>query len=218
MTPVVILSDGYIANGSEPWRYPAVPDLKEIKPQFLNKLNENEPLLPYKRNELLVRPWIRPGTKGLEHRIGGLEKQNETGNVSYDPLNHELMVNLRAAKVKKIEEEITPAFPDSGREGSRICVLGWGSSYGSIKMAVRELIADGYDISHVHLRYINPFPTNLGGLLHASDQVLIPEMNSGQLLQMVRARYLVPAIGYSKVQGLPFTTIELKKKIIELIK
>ena len=166
----------------------------------------------------MVRPWIKPGTKGLEHRIGGLEKQHETGNVSYDPLNHELMVQLRAAKVKKIEDCIPLARPDSGREKAKVCVLGWGSTYGSIKTAVKELIAEGHDVAHVHLRYINPFPKNLGELLHGFDQVLIPEMNCGQLLQLIRAKYLVPAIGYSKVQGLPFTTTEMKSRVLELLK
>lgn len=218
MTPVIFLSDGYIANGSEPWRFPSEEDIQTIKASFLDTINGEDTLLPYKRNEFMVRPWIKPGTKGLEHRIGGLEKQHETGNVSYDPLNHELMVQLRAAKVKKIEDCIPLARPDSGREKAKVCVLGWGSTYGSIKTAVKELIAEGHDVAHVHLRYINPFPKNLGELLHGFDQVLIPEMNCGQLLQLIRAKYLVPAIGYSKVQGLPFTTIEMKSRVLELLK
>ncbi|HEY0355913.1 MAG TPA: 2-oxoacid:acceptor oxidoreductase subunit alpha [Flavisolibacter sp.] len=218
MTPVIILSDGYIANGSEPWRFPSEEDIQTIKASFLDIINGEDALLPYKRNELMVRPWIKPGTKGLEHRIGGLEKQHETGNVSYDPLNHELMVQLRAAKVKKIEDCIPLARPDSGREKAKVCVLGWGSTYGAIKTAVKELLSEGHDVAHVHLRYINPFPKNLGELLHGFDQVLIPEMNCGQLLQLIRAKYLVPATGYSKVQGLPFTTIEMKSRVLELLK
>ena len=218
MTPVIFLSDGYIANGSEPWRFPSEEDIQTIKASFLDTINGEDTLLPYKRNEFMVRPWIKPGTKGLEHRIGGLEKQHETGNVSYDPLNHELMVQLRAAKVKKIEDCIPLARPDSGHEKAKVCVLGWGSTYGSIKTAVKELISEGHDVAHVHLRYINPFPKNLGELLHGFDQVLIPEMNCGQLLQLIRAKYLVPAIGYSKVQGLPFTTIEMKSRVLELLK
>jgi 2-oxoglutarate/2-oxoacid ferredoxin oxidoreductase subunit alpha len=216
MTPVIFLSDGYIANGSEPWRFPIEEELKNIDVHFLDQIN-GETLLPYKRDGLFVRPWIKPGTKGLEHRIGGLEKQNETGNVSYDPVNHEKMVQLRAAKVKKIEDSIPPATIDSGNEKAKLLVLGWGSTYGSIKTAVKELLNEGYDVAHIHLRYINPFPKNLGELLHGYDQIIIPEMNSGQLLQLIRAKYLVPAIGYSKVQGMPFTTAELKNKILELL-
>ena len=218
MTPVIFLSDGYIANGSEPWRFPAVENIPGIKAPLLKKLNEGETLLPYQRDENFVRPWIKPGTKGLEHRIGGLEKENGTGNVSYDPVNHEKMVQLRAAKIKKIEDFIPLAKPDSGRENASIVVLGWGSTYGAIKTATRELLAEGYDVAHIHLRYINPFPKNLGELLHGYEKILIPEMNSGQLLQLIRAKYLVPAVGYSKVQGLPYTTTEIKEKIIELTK
>jgi 2-oxoglutarate/2-oxoacid ferredoxin oxidoreductase subunit alpha len=166
---------------------------------------------------LFVRPWIKPGTKGLEHRIGGLEKQNETGNVSYDPVNHEKMIQLRAAKVKKIEDSIPFASVDSGSEKAKLLILGWGSTYGSIKTAVKELLNEGYDVAHIHLRYINPFPKNLGEMLHNYEKIIIPEMNCGQLLQLIRAKYLVPAIGYSKVQGMPFTTAELKNKILELL-
>jgi 2-oxoglutarate/2-oxoacid ferredoxin oxidoreductase subunit alpha len=217
MTPVVFLSDGYIANGSEPWRFPMEQELQKINTHFLDEIN-GETLLPYKRDELLVRPWIKPGTKGLEHRIGGLEKQNETGNVSYDPVNHEVMIGLRAAKVKKIEDGIPLARLDSGSDKAKLLVLGWGSTYGSIKTAVKELLNEGYDVAHVHLRHVNPFPKNLGQLLHNYEQILIPEMNCGQLLQLIRAKYLVPALGYSKVQGMPFTTAELKNKILELLK
>ncbi len=218
MTPVIFLSDGYIANGSEPWRFPQEDQLKKIKAKFLNNLEEGETLQPYQRNEMLVRPWIKPGTKGLEHRIGGLEKQDVTGNVSYDPLNHERMVQLRADKIKLIEKSIPPAVTDSGRAGARIGVLGWGSTYGAIKSALKELLEEGHDVAHVHLRYINPFPANLGELLSGFDRLLIPEMNSGQLLQLIRAKYLLPAEGYSKVQGLPFTTQELKNRIIQMQK
>jgi 2-oxoglutarate/2-oxoacid ferredoxin oxidoreductase subunit alpha len=217
MTPVVFLSDGYIANGSEPWRFPIEEELQKINTHFLEEIN-GETLLPYKRDELLVRPWIKPGTKGLEHRIGGLEKQNETGNVSYDPVNHEVMIGLREAKVKKIEDSIPLARLDSGSDKAKLLVLGWGSTYGSIKTAVKELLNEGYDVAHVHLRHVNPFPKNLGRLLHNYEQILIPEMNCGQLLQLIRAKYLVPALGYSKVQGMPFTTAELKNKILELLK
>jgi 2-oxoglutarate ferredoxin oxidoreductase subunit alpha len=219
MTPVIFLSDGYIANGSEPWRFPSEDDLKKIEVKFLEKLNgENEMVLPYKRDQYLVRPWIKPGTKGLEHRIGGLEKENESGNVSYDAINHETMTRLRAEKVQKIQYFIPAAKPDSGNENGRVAVLGWGSTYGAIKTAVKELISEGYDVAHIHLRYINPFPKNLGELLYGYDHVLIPEMNKGQLLQLVRAEFLIPAKGFSKVQGLPFTTSEIKQKITEILK
>lgn len=219
MTPVIFLSDGYIANGSEPWRFPIEDELKEIEVKFLDKPNgENDELLPYRRDQYSVRPWIKPGTKGLEHRIGGLEKENETGKVSYDAINHETMTKLRAQKVKNIQNFIPAAKPDSGNENAKVVVLGWGSTYGAIKTAVRELIAGGYDVAHIHLRYINPFQKNLGELLYGYNRVLIPEMNMGQLLQLIRAEYLIPATGFSKVQGLPFTTSELKQKIIELLK
>jgi len=218
MTPVILLTDGYIANGSEPWLFPTEDKLTNISVKFLDKINsDNGVLLPYKRDKNLVRPWIIPGTKGLEHRIGGLEKQNETGNVSYDPINHEVMVTLRAEKIEKIADFIPLAKPDSGKEKAKLLVLGWGSTSGSIKMAVREAIDEGKDVAHVHLKYINPFPKNLGELLKGYDKVLIPEMNSGQLLQLIRAKYLIPAIGFSKIQGLPFTTAELKEKINELL-
>jgi 2-oxoglutarate/2-oxoacid ferredoxin oxidoreductase subunit alpha len=219
MTPVIFLSDGYIANGSEPWRFPTEEDLEKITARFLTQKDlDAAGLLPYKRNEFLVRPWIKPGTQGMEHRIGGLEKQDGTGNVSYDPMNHEKMVGLRAAKVKAIEDFIPLATPDSGNITGKLLVLGWGSTYGSIKSAVTELLDEGYDVSHIQLRHIHPFPKNLGELLHNYDHVLIPEMNSGQLIQLIRAKYLVPAVGYSKVQGMPFTTTELKEKILEMLK
>ena len=218
MTPVILLTDGYIANGAEPWRFPTEDELPAIQNEFLNSPNGPAgELLPYKRNEKGVRPWIKPGTKGLEHRIGGLEKQIETGNVSYEPLNHEIMVRLRAEKIEKIAAYIPAAMPDSGKEKASLLVLGWGSTYGAIKTAVRELIAEGYDLAHIHLRHINPFPQNLGELLKAYDRVLIPEMNNGQLLQLIRAKYLVPAVGFSKIQGQPFTTSEIKAKIIETL-
>ncbi|MBB1284046.1 2-oxoacid:acceptor oxidoreductase subunit alpha [Flavisolibacter sp. BT320] len=216
MTPVVFLSDGYIANGSEPWRFPSEEMLQDIKSAYMKELPEGGELLPYQRDENFVRPWIIPGTPGLEHRIGGLEKQDKTGNVSYEPLNHETMVRLRAAKVKKIEDSIPRIQPDSGTLTAKVAVLGWGSTYGAIKSAVKELRAEGFDVAHIHLRYINPFPKNLGELLHGYETILIPEMNSGQLLQLIRAKYLLPAIGFSKVQGMPFTTTELKEKIVEL--
>lgn len=217
MVPVIFLSDGYIANGAEPWRFPTEDQLPPINLKFTTETNNpGGKFLPYKRDENGVRPWVIPGTKGLEHRIGGLEKQHETGNVSYDSKNHELMVKLRAQKVEKIADFIPPAKPDSGNEKGKLCVLGWGSTYGAIKTALIDLHAEGYDVAHIHLRHLNPFPKNLGELLHGYEKVLIPEMNCGQLLQLIRAKYLVPAVGYNKIQGLPFTTEEIKEKIKEL--
>lgn len=217
MTPVIVLSDGYIANGSEPWRFPAEEDLSDIEVKFLKDANgEDGKVLPYKRDENFVRPWIKAGTKGLEHRIGGLEKENETGNVSYDAKNHEAMTKLRAQKIKQIQSFIPPAKVDNGNEKGKLLVLGWGSTYGAIKTAVKEAIEEGFDVSHVHLRYINPLPKNLGWLLYGFEKVLIPEMNCGQLLQLIRAEFLIPASGFSKVQGLPFTTTEIKERIIRI--
>ena len=217
MVPVIFLSDGYIANGSEPWRFPTEDQLKPINPHFITENNNpGGNFLPYKRNEAGVRPWVIPGTKGLEHRIGGLEKQNETGKVSYDSKNHELMVRLRAEKVQKIADFIPLIKPDSGNEKAKLCVLGWGSTYGAIKTALIDLHEEGYDVAHVHLRHVNPFPKNLGDLLAGYEKVLIPEMNGGQLLQLIRAKYLIPAVGFNKIQGLPFATEEIKTKVKEL--
>jgi 2-oxoglutarate ferredoxin oxidoreductase subunit alpha len=217
MTPVIVLSDGYIANGSEPWRFPAEKDLAEIQVKFLKEANGIDgKVLPYKRNENFVRPWIKAGTKGLEHRIGGLEKENETGDVSYEAKNHEVMTKLRAQKVKHIQSFIPPAKIDNGNEKGKLLVLGWGSTYGAIKTAVKEAINEGFDVSHIHLRYINPLPKNLGWLLYGFEKILIPEMNCGQLLQLIRAEFLIPASGFSKVQGLPFTTAEIKERIIRI--
>ena len=226
MTPVFFLSDGYIANGAEPWKFPSAADLPELKVTFAkNELKDGESFLPYKRNEKLARPWAIPGTKGLEHRVGGIEKENETGNISYDPENHQLMVKLRQAKVDKIADYIPLQTIDNGNlpagqagAKGKLLVLGWGSTYGSIKTAIRELIADGYDVAHAHVKYLNPFPKNLGELLKSYDQVLIPELNNGQLIKIIRDKYFIDAKGLNKIQGMPFTSEELKSKIIELLK
>ncbi|MCE9600429.1 MAG: 2-oxoacid:acceptor oxidoreductase subunit alpha [Spirochaetia bacterium] len=218
MTPVIVLSDGYIANGSEPWKFPTEDQIPPIDVRFLEAPNgDNGVYLPYKRNDKLVRPWVKPGTPGMEHRIGGLEKQNETGNVSYDPKNHELMVRLRAEKVEKIADGIPLAKLDSGRENAKVLVLGWGSTFGAIKAAVQELQREGKDVAQLHLRHLNPFPKNLEQLLKGFGKILIPEINCGQLIQLIRAKYLIPAIGLNKVQGLPFATTEIKAKIEELL-
>lgn len=218
MTPVFLLTDGYIANGSEPWKFPAAADLKDLKVSFAkNELKEGEKYLPYKRNERLSRPWAIPGTKGLEHRIGGIEKENETGNISYDPENHEFMVKLRQAKIDKIADYVPLQTIDQGNAKGKLLVLGWGSTYGSIKTAVKEALAEGYDVSHAHVKYLNPFPKNLGEVLKNFDKVLIPEMNNGQLIKIIRDKYFVDAKGLNKIKGMPFTSAEIKEKIKELI-
>jgi 2-oxoglutarate ferredoxin oxidoreductase subunit alpha len=218
MTPVMFLSDGYIANGAEPWRYPQTKDLPAIKVQFKTELSEGEEkFMPYQRDEKLARPWAVPGTPGLEHRIGGLEKQNITGNVNYEPENHQLMVNLRQEKVDRIADHIPEQSLDSGPSSGKILVLGWGSTYGAIKSAVAVLQQQGHAVSHAHLRYIRPFPKNLGQILHNFDKVLIPEINNGQLIKIIRDIYLVDAKGYNKVMGVPITKTELVQQLQSML-
>jgi len=215
MTPVMLLSDGYIANGAEPWIFPKSADLPEIKVSYAKHV-DGEEFLPYKRDAKLARPWAIPGTKGLEHRIGGIEKQHETGNISYDPENHEFMVKLREAKVEGIANYIPEQTIDSGNTKGKLLVLGWGSTYGSIKSAAKAARAKGCDVSHAHVRYIKPFPKNLGEILANYEHVLIPEINNGQLIRVIRDKYFVPAIGLNKIQGLPFTSAEIQEKIESL--
>ncbi|MBE2230757.1 MAG: 2-oxoacid:acceptor oxidoreductase subunit alpha [Chitinophagaceae bacterium] len=218
MTPVVFLSDGYIANGAEPWKFPAAADLKPIEVTFKKELAEGEEKYkPYARDEKLARPWAVPGTAGLEHRIGGLEKQHITGNVNYEPENHQLMVKLRQEKVDKIADYLPDQQLDSGPEKGKILVLGWGSTYGAIKSAVAELQAQGYPVSHAHLRYIRPFPKNLGAMLKNFEQVLIPEINNGQLIKIIRDEFLIDAKGYNKIMGVPITKTELVMKLEEML-
>ena len=214
MTPVIFLSDGYIANGAEPWRFPQTADLPPIHVKFKTELGHGEEKLqPYLRDEKLVRPWAVPGTPGLEHRIGGLEKQNITGNISYDPDNHQLMVKIRQQKVDKIAEYVPEQKIDSGADKGRVLVLGWGSTYGAIKSAVGELQAAGHSVSHAHLRYLRPFPSNLGAILSNFDTVLIPEINNGQLIKIIRDVFLIDAKGYNKIMGVPITKTELVEEI-----
>ncbi len=210
MTPVILLSDGYIANGAEPWKFPAAADLPAIEVKFKTSLAEGEEkFLPYKRDEKLARPWAVPGTAGLEHRIGGIEKQHETGNVSYDPENHEFMVKMRQAKVDKIADYIPLQTIDSGAENGKVLVLGWGSTYGTIKSAVLQLQSQGKAVSHAHIKYMRPFPKNLGEILAQFETILIPEINNGQLIKIIRDQYLVDAKGYNKIMGIPITKQEL---------
>lgn len=218
MTPVIFLSDGYIANGSEPWRFPQSADLRPIEVKFKTGLAEGEEqFLPYHRDENLVRPWAVPGTPGLEHRIGGLEKQNITGNVSYDPENHQLMVKIRQEKVDRIADHIPHQEIEVGPDTGKVLVLGWGSTYGAIKSAVLDLLAEGHQVAHAHIRYMRPFPKNLGDLLHSFDKVLIPEINNGQLIKIIRDQYLIDAEGYNKIMGVPITRGELVTKIREML-
>lgn len=214
MTPVILLSDGYIANGAEPWMFPKEEDLPNIEVKFKTSLEDGEEkLLPYKRDAKLVRPWAVPGTKGLEHRIGGLEKQDVTGNVSYDPDNHEHMVKTRQAKVDMIAQYIPEQKIDSGKDNGKVLVLGWGSTYGSIKSSVADLQKEGHEVSHAHIRYLRPFPKNLGKIIAGFETVLIPEINNGQLIKIIRDVYMVDAKAYNKIKGTPITKGELTAEI-----
>ena len=210
MTPVILLSDGYIANGAEPWKFPSAADLPTIEVKFKKALDEGEEkFLPYKRNEKGARPWAIPGTPGLEHRIGGLEKQAETGNVSYDSENHEFMVKSREAKVDKIADYIPLQTIDTGAEKGKVLILGWGSTYGTIKSAALNLQSQGKAVSHAHIKYMRPFPKNLGDILKNFETVVIPEINNGQLIKIIRDKYFVDAKGYNKIMGVPITKQEL---------
>jgi 2-oxoglutarate ferredoxin oxidoreductase subunit alpha len=211
---VILLSDGYIANGAEPWMFPNTEKLRPINVSFKTDLGHGETKFqPYQRDENLVRPWALPGTPGLEHRIGGLEKENITGNVSYDPENHQLMVKIRQEKIDKIAFNIPEQKLDNGPEKGDVLVLGWGSTYGVIKTAVEQLLSEGHSVAHAHLRYMNPLPQNLGTILSSYKSVLIPEINNGQLIKIIRDKYLVDAKGYHKIMGVPIAKSELLEAI-----
>jgi len=214
MVPVIVLSDGYLANGAEPWRIPSVEEIPGITVQFASDPNDFH---PYKRHpETLARPWAIPGTPGLEHRIGGLEKQDVTGNVNYEPLNHENMVRIRAAKIEAITQDVPNVMPSGDPEGD-LLIVSWGSTYGSITQSVKAQREKGRKIGHLHLRYLNPLPANVGDILKRYKKVLVPELNMGQLLWVLRAKYLVNAIGLNKIQGRPFKQSELDQKIEEVL-
>lgn len=214
MTPVILLTDGYLANASEPWLLPKVADLPEVKVEFRT---DPQGFFPYLRDEnTLARPWVRPGTPGLEHRIGGLEKDYLTGNISYAPTNHEQMVRVRYRKMAKITQEIPPT-KINGPEKGKLLVIGWGSTYGSITAAVKEFQEQGKAVAHVHLRYLNPLPSDLGAVISRFEKVLVPEMNMGQLLRVLRAEYLVDAVGLNKIQGRPFKVSEITAKIARML-
>ena len=212
MLPVILLSDGYIANGSEPWKIPSMAELPEIKVSHPAGVEGDEPFLPYARDEHLARPWAIPGTPDLMHRVGGLEKEDGTGNVSYDPDNHQHMTHTRAAKVAKIAERIPPQDLFGPPDGD-LLVVSWGGTYGACHTAVRRCQEAGHRVSHAHLRYLNPFPANLGELLRSFRTVLVPELNTGQIRMLLRAEYLVDCKGLNKVQGKPFTVTELVEAI-----
>ena len=217
--PVLLLSDGYLANGSEPWRLPKVAELPPIDVDFATAPNHGDEFWPYLRDpETLARPWAIPGTKGLEHRIGGIEKADGTGNISYDPANHDTMVRLRQAKVDAIARDIPDLVADDPSGEARVLVLGWGSTYGPIGAAVRRIRDNGHHIAQAHLRHLNPLPGNTEALLKSYDKVVVPEMNLGQLSQLLRGRYLVDVIGYNKVRGLPFRAGELESALEEIVK
>lgn len=217
MIPVMFLSDGYLANGAEPWKYPTPADLAPINVEFAKprESSDDAAFKPYLRNENLARPWAIPGTKGLEHRIGGLEKEHETGNISYDPDNHHFMTKMREAKRNKVAEMLPLQQIEEGDESGELLVIGWGGTYGSIKQAVLEARAEGYNVSQVHLRHLAPFPRNLGEILKRFDKVMVPEINNGQLVKLLRDQYFVDAVGYNRVRGVPFSVEELKTAIIE---
>lgn len=215
MIPVIVLSDGYIANGAEPWKIPDVTKLAPFTIQHPQESNNPDgPFKPYLRNELLARPWAIPGTPGLMHRVGGIEKEDGTGNISYDPENHQKMVHIRAQKVANAAKLLPPQDVEGPQNGD-LLVLSWGGTYGACLTAVQRAQAAGKSVAHAHLRYLNPFPSNLGEILGRYKKVLIPELNMGQLRMLVRSRYLVDAIGYNKIKGKPFTVSELYETILE---
>jgi len=215
-TPVILLADTFLTNSSEPWRIPSSDDLPDIDPNFATAANNGAEFLPYKRNEHGGRPWAIPGTPGLQHRIGGLEKEDGTGNISYDPANHALMTNLRAGKLEKLAEEI-PALEVDGDKDAELLVLGWGSTYGVVQAAARRVREKGTPIATAHLRYVDPLPANTGDVVKSFSKVLVPELNCGQLLSIIRAKFLVDAIGYNKMEGLPILAEELEEGILEVL-
>jgi len=217
-TPVFLLSDGYLANGSEPWLLPTRDELPELKVEFATEPNHDGEFWPYLRDpQTLARPWAVPGTPGLEHRIGGIEKADGIGTISYDPANHDKMVRLRQAKVDGIAADIPPLEVEDPSGSARVLVLGWGSTYGPIAAAARRVRAKGLQVAQAHLRHLNPFPANTGEVLRSYDRVLVPEMNLGQLRTLVRAEFLVDAIGYNQVRGLPFKAAELAGVLEDVI-
>jgi 2-oxoglutarate ferredoxin oxidoreductase subunit alpha len=217
MTPVILLSDGYIANSAEPWRVPDLDALPDIGVPFTTAPNDGDTFLPYLRDpQTLARPWAVPGTPGLEHRVGGLEKEEGTGAVNYTPLNHERMTLLREQKIDGIAADIPDVEIETDADAD-LLVLGWGSSYAAILAAARTVRHEGHKVARVHLRHLHPLPGNLGEVLSSFDTVLIPELNRGQLWRLIRQEYLVDAVPFSKVQGQPFKAAEIHDKIMECL-
>jgi len=216
MTPVMLLSDGYIANGSEPWQIPNVDRLPRLTIEHPGPRSNGDTFLPYERNERLARPWALPGTEGLMHRIGGLEKEDPTGNVSYDPANHERMIRIRAQKVANVAQDV-PLQEVQGPDDGDLLVLSWGGTYGACVTAVHQCQAEGFGVAHAHLRYLQPFPDNLGDILNRYERVLIPELNSGQLRFIIRAHFMKDAMGLNKIKGKPFAVSEIVQQIKNLL-
>lgn len=217
MTPVLLLSDAYVANGSEPWQIPRMEDLEKIPVRHPQAGSDGKPFQPYARDSRLARPWALPGTPGLMHRLGGLEKQDITGAVSYDPRNHQHMIDLRARKVAALAQELPPQ-PVEGPGDAKVLVVGWGGTYGALATAVRRLWQQGAPVAHAHLRYLNPLPSNLGEILRKYDRVLVPELNCGQLRRLIRGEFLVDAVGLNKTTGRPFAVQEVVERIEELLR
>jgi 2-oxoglutarate ferredoxin oxidoreductase subunit alpha len=215
-TPVILLSDTFLANSSEPWRIPSTDDLPDLDPRFATGPNAGDEFLPYLRDESGARPWAIPGTPGLQHRIGGLEKENGSGNISYDPGNHALMTRLRQEKLDRLAADVPPLEADAD-EGAELLVLGWGSTYGVVQAAARRVRERGTPVATAHLHHLDPLPSNTGEVVRAFEKVLIPEMNTGQLLGMIRAEFLVDAVGYNKMEGLPIFAEELEGAILEAL-
>ena len=207
MTPVTVLTDGYLANAAEPWLIRDVDNFPTFPVEFRS---DPEGFEPFARDpETLARPWVRPGTPGLEHRIGGIERQEGSGHISYDPQNHQRMTDMRIQKIAGIADDIPLQEVSHGDEHGDVAVVAWGSTYGAVHQAVRQLREEGVSVSHIHVRYLHPFPRNLGELLGQFEHVLVPEMNAGQLVTMLRSQFLIPAEGLNKVQGKPFKIIEV---------
>jgi 2-oxoglutarate ferredoxin oxidoreductase subunit alpha len=214
MTPVMLLTDGFIANAAEPWQLPDLDALEPFEVEFSGTPAEGEEFNPYKRDDAtLARNWAKPGTPGCEHRIGGIEKSYDTGHISYDPDNHQKMTDTREAKINGIANDVPAQTVDQGNENGKLVLVGWGSTYGPISQAVKAARAEGLDVSHVHIRYIHPFPANLGELLSGYDNVMVPEMNNGQLKTVLRDKYLLDAKPFNKVSGQPFKIQEILEAI-----
>jgi 2-oxoglutarate ferredoxin oxidoreductase subunit alpha len=213
-TPVILLGDTFLANSSEPWRIPDSADLPEIDPAFAETPNTGDEFMPYLRDERGARPWAIPGTPGLQHRLGGLEKEDGSGNISYDPTNHALMTKLRAAKLERLAEEL-PELEVDADEGAELLVLGWGSTYGVIRAAARRVREKDVPVAVAHLRHVHPLPANTGEVVRRFPKVLVPELNTGQLLSIIRSEFVVDAVGYNKVEGLPILAEEMEQAILE---